>query len=153
MSLMPQQLFGSLTSRLPVNSNSLQASVNAHRAAFSALPNSSMQYNPFVQASQAFQAAVAQQQAQNKAKQQAAIQAVEDGKRKSIEDIDPGEPDEPKVELENKGLWDAFSAIGTEMVITKTGRYVLKFHKKYFLLFFGNLSISLNNFERKFTII
>ena len=124
MSLMPQQLFGSLTSRLPVNSNSLQASVNAHRvnAAFSALPNaSSMQYNPFVQASQAFQAAVAQQQAQNKAKQ-AAIQAAEDGKRKSIEDIDPGEPDEPQVELENKGLWDAFSAIGTEMVITKTGR-------------------------------
>ena len=35
---------------------------------------------------------------------------------------DPGEPDEPKVELENFDLWDQFHRLGTEMVITKTGR-------------------------------
>ncbi len=32
------------------------------------------------------------------------------------------EPDDPKAELENKNLWDQFHQIGTEMVITKTGR-------------------------------
>lgn len=31
--------------------------------------------------------------------------------------------DDPKVELEGKDLWDQFHNIGTEMVITKSGRY------------------------------
>lgn len=31
--------------------------------------------------------------------------------------------DDPKVELEGKDLWDQFHKIGTEMVITKSGRY------------------------------
>ena len=35
---------------------------------------------------------------------------------------DNGEPDSPKVELENQDLWEQFHNIGTEMVITKTGR-------------------------------
>ena len=35
---------------------------------------------------------------------------------------DPGDPDEPKVELENFDLWEQFHGLGTEMVITKTGR-------------------------------
>ena len=43
----------------------------------------------------------------------------------SSDEIDDGEPDSPTVVLENKGLWDAFAAIGTEMVITKTGRLVV----------------------------
>ena len=35
---------------------------------------------------------------------------------------EPAEPDDPKAELDNKDLWDQFHHIGTEMVITKTGR-------------------------------
>lgn len=35
---------------------------------------------------------------------------------------DSVEPDDPKAELDNKELWDQFHHIGTEMVITKTGR-------------------------------
>merc|ERR1712130_79748 len=35
---------------------------------------------------------------------------------------DNGEPDEPSAQLDNKQLWDEFAQIGTEMVITKTGR-------------------------------
>ena len=35
---------------------------------------------------------------------------------------DDGKPDDPKVELENRDLWQKFHDIGTEMVITKTGR-------------------------------
>ena len=35
---------------------------------------------------------------------------------------DDGKPDDPKVELENRELWQKFHDIGTEMVITKTGR-------------------------------
>lgn len=31
--------------------------------------------------------------------------------------------DDPKVELDSKDLWDQFHKIGTEMVITKSGRY------------------------------
>ena len=41
---------------------------------------------------------------------------------KKILDIDDNEPDDPKVELENKKLWQEFHCLGTEMVITKTGR-------------------------------
>ena len=32
-----------------------------------------------------------------------------------------------RVTLENKSLWDVFHKVGTEMVITKSGRYVLMF--------------------------
>lgn len=32
--------------------------------------------------------------------------------------------DDPKVELESKELWDKFYKLGTEMVITKSGRLV-----------------------------
>lgn len=34
------------------------------------------------------------------------------------------EPDDPQVDLDNKELWEEFHRIGTEMVITKTGRLV-----------------------------
>ena len=48
---------------------------------------------------------------------------------------DDGKPDDPKVELENRDLWQKFHDIGTEMVITKTGRlaWQLVF---YLLLYF-----------------
>ena len=55
------------------------------------------------------------QQAAQQAAAQAAAQADEMNEENS-------EPDDPKAELENKGLWDQFYQIGTEMVITKTGR-------------------------------
>ena len=32
--------------------------------------------------------------------------------------------DNPTATLENQDLWDEFAKIGTEMVITKNGRYV-----------------------------
>lgn len=35
---------------------------------------------------------------------------------------DDGVQDDPKVELDDKDLWDQFSSCGTEMVITKSGR-------------------------------
>ena len=63
---------------------------------------------------------------------QAAAQQQQETKKKPKEkpqktepEVDNGEPDQPEAELDNKGLWDSFAAIGTEMVITKTGRYVL----------------------------
>ena len=34
--------------------------------------------------------------------------------------------DDPKVELESMDLWEKFHGFGTEMVITKSGRYVQK---------------------------
>ena len=37
---------------------------------------------------------------------------------------EPDVHDDPKVELEGKDLWEAFHKCGTEMVITKSGRYV-----------------------------
>ncbi|OQR66488.1 T-box transcription factor TBX2-like [Tropilaelaps mercedesae] len=37
---------------------------------------------------------------------------------------DDGIRDDPKVCLEAKDLWDKFHALGTEMVVTKSGRYV-----------------------------
>ena len=40
----------------------------------------------------------------------------------SADENDSGEPDEPAAVLDNKPLWDEFAKIGTEMVITKTGR-------------------------------
>ena len=33
--------------------------------------------------------------------------------------------DDPSVELESRPLWEEFHNFGTEMVITKTGRFVL----------------------------
>jgi len=35
--------------------------------------------------------------------------------------------DDPKVELDSKDLWEQFYELGTEMVITKSGRYVTTF--------------------------
>ncbi len=35
---------------------------------------------------------------------------------------DDGVVDDPKVELDDKNLWDRFAECGTEMVITKSGR-------------------------------
>ena len=79
------------------------------------------QWNFGLQAS--FQAALAQSQA---AAQQQQETKKKQPKEKSPEkaEVDNGEPDQPEAELDNKGLWDSFAAIGTEMVITKTGRYV-----------------------------
>ena len=37
---------------------------------------------------------------------------------------DDGVTDDPKVTLESKDLWSQFHMYGTEMVITKSGRYV-----------------------------
>ncbi|CEF66083.1 Bifid [Strongyloides ratti] len=57
---------------------------------------------------------------------------------------DDGVQDDPKVELDDKDLWDQFSSCGTEMVITKSGRRIFPAFKvnisgldknaKYFLL-------------------
>lgn len=41
---------------------------------------------------------------------------------------DDGIIDDPKVELDDKNLWDQFSQCGTEMVITKSGRSTSFFH-------------------------
>ena len=41
--------------------------------------------------------------------------------RRSMEP-EPDVQDDPKVELESKELWDQFHSLGTEMVITKSGR-------------------------------
>ena len=91
---------------------------------FSRLANPQQQFlNPAFGLQASFQAALAQSQA--------AAQQQQDTKKKPKEkptkiesEVDNGEPDQPEAELDNKGLWDSFAAIGTEMVITKTGRYV-----------------------------
>ncbi|XP_035208433.1 optomotor-blind protein-like isoform X2 [Stegodyphus dumicola] len=41
---------------------------------------------------------------------------------RTLEPEDDGVQDDPKVTLESKDLWDKFHALGTEMVITKSGR-------------------------------
>lgn len=41
-----------------------------------------------------------------------------------LEPEDDGVQDDPKVTLESKELWERFHTFGTEMVITKSGRYV-----------------------------
>ncbi|XP_055941544.1 optomotor-blind protein-like isoform X3 [Argiope bruennichi] len=41
---------------------------------------------------------------------------------RTLEPEDDGVQDDPKVTLEAKDLWDKFHALGTEMVITKSGR-------------------------------
>ena len=49
---------------------------------------------------------------------------MHDNTEGKLSDSDDGEPDDPQVELENRGLWEQFHCRGTEMVITKTGRYL-----------------------------
>ena len=41
-----------------------------------------------------------------------------------LSDPDDNEPDDPQVDLDNIELWEQFYKRGTEMVITKTGRFV-----------------------------
>ena len=41
---------------------------------------------------------------------------------KSLQPPEEGLEDDPKVTLESKNLWDDFHKMGTEMVITKSGR-------------------------------
>ena len=43
---------------------------------------------------------------------------------RSLEPPEAEVQDDPKVELEGRELWEQFHEIGTEMVITKSGRYV-----------------------------
>jgi hypothetical protein len=50
---------------------------------------------------------------------------VDDPRAPRVPD-DDGVTDDPKVTLEAKDLWTKFHGLGTEMVITKSGRYVLK---------------------------
>lgn len=45
-------------------------------------------------------------------------------KMTSSDHHDDGEPDDAKAEVENQELWQKFSDMNTEMVITKTGRLV-----------------------------
>ena len=94
---------------------------------FSRLTNSQQPFlNPAFGFQASFQAAIAQKQQQQQQQQQ----QLEPNKTKKSSklakdepaDLDDGEPDQPEAELDNKGLWDSFSQIGTEMVITKTGR-------------------------------
>ena len=40
-------------------------------------------------------------------------------------DIDDQKPDDPQVKLDGSELWNEFHQLGTEMVITKTGRLVI----------------------------
>lgn len=60
---------------------------------------------------------------------------------------DDGVTDDPKVSLEAKELWEKFHGLGTEMVITKSGRYVnpiFAFHFLSFLSFPSFFSVSLS---------
>lgn len=41
---------------------------------------------------------------------------------RSLQQEDDGVVDDPKVTLESKDLWEKFHVLGTEMVITKSGR-------------------------------
>ena len=68
-----------------------------------------------------------QQQAAHQAAQAAQLGATSpaDSEMNSQGEGDSAEPDDPKAELDNKDLWDQFHHIGTEMVITKTGRLVV----------------------------
>ena len=43
---------------------------------------------------------------------------------RNAEPPDSDVSDDPKIELEGKELWDRFHQLGTEMVITKSGRLV-----------------------------
>lgn len=39
--------------------------------------------------------------------------------------MEEGLEDDPKVTLDSKKLWNEFHKMGTEMVITKSGRYAI----------------------------
>lgn len=43
---------------------------------------------------------------------------------RALQPEDDGVVDDPKVTLEGKDLWEKFHKLGTEMVITKSGRLV-----------------------------
>ena len=77
--------------------------------------------NPGMMAAAAHQL---QQQAAHQAAQAAQLGATSpaDSEMNNQGENDSAEPDDPKAELDNKDLWDQFHHIGTEMVITKTGR-------------------------------
>ena len=47
---------------------------------------------------------------------------------------DNGEPDDANAEVENQELWQKFSDLNTEMVITKTGRYDKNVNNLFLLL-------------------
>lgn len=55
--------------------------------------------------------------------------------------------DNPKVELDDRNLWEQFCNFGTEMVITKSGRYELF---GFFFLISMFLVLSNSNFLTKF---
>ncbi|XP_013790260.1 T-box transcription factor TBX3-like [Limulus polyphemus] len=48
---------------------------------------------------------------------------------RTLEPEEDGIQDDPKVNLESKELWEEFHALGTEMVITKTGRRMFPGYK------------------------
>lgn len=43
--------------------------------------------------------------------------------------------------LETKDLWEKFHDLGTEMIITKTGRWVIGFFNKFVSLFYASVFI------------
>lgn len=47
---------------------------------------------------------------------------------RALQPEDDGVVDDPKVTLEGKELWEKFHKLGTEMVITKSGRLVRFLH-------------------------
>lgn len=47
---------------------------------------------------------------------------------RALQPEDDGVVDDPKVTLEGKDLWEKFHKLGTEMVITKSGRLVFIFY-------------------------
>ena len=47
-----------------------------------------------------------------------------------------------RVTLHNKDMWDKFHAVGTEMIITKAGRYVLFTFNLSILLFSSHIKFS-----------
>ena len=56
-------------------------------------------------------------------------------KMTSSDHHDDGEPDDAKAEMENSELWQKFSDMNTEMVITKTGRFEKTLQKINILIF------------------
>ena len=113
---MPQQLFAGLHPRLQAGASNTALPTGFPNQS----PLTAFATNPFISS---FQAAAAVQHVQAlSAAQNSMVHAQHKQEQAEEEVADSCEPDEPHAELENKGLWDSFSAIGTEMVITKTGR-------------------------------
>lgn len=46
-----------------------------------------------------------------------------------------GDTDDPQVNLESKDLWEQFHERGTEMVITKSGRWAIMFRRCFYCFF------------------